>query len=77
MDRLSKSLEVLKLLSSTTSETLLANNERYIYIQSFFFLHFISHLSSRSRLDPISISKDKIHHLNTITDLLCSPALIK
>ncbi|CAF5101850.1 unnamed protein product [Rotaria sp. Silwood1] len=58
MDKLSKSLEVLKLLSTTTSETLVANNEK-------------------SRLDPISISKEKIHHLNNITDLLCSPSLIK
>ncbi|CAF2804314.1 unnamed protein product [Rotaria sp. Silwood2] len=58
MDKLSKSLEVLKLLSTTTSETLVSNNEK-------------------SRLDPISISKEKIHHLNNITDLLCSPSLIK
>ncbi|CAM2712576.1 unnamed protein product [Rotaria socialis] len=58
MDKLSKSLEVLKLLSTTTSETSIASNEK-------------------SRLDAASISKEKIHHLNNIVDLLCSPSLIK
>ncbi|CAF5179700.1 unnamed protein product, partial [Rotaria magnacalcarata] len=57
MDKLSKSLEVLKLLSTTTSETLIASNEK-------------------SRLDAVSISKEKIHHLNNIVDILCSPSLI-
>ncbi|CAF3598174.1 unnamed protein product [Adineta steineri] len=58
MDKLSKSLEVLKILSSTTSDAIAASNEK-------------------SRLDPMSISKEKIHHLNIITDLLSSQSLIK
>ncbi len=77
MDKLSKSLEVLKSLSTSTSESLTTSNEKYKfnYILLTFYLSFSSFY--RSRLDPISISKEKIHHLNTITDLLCSPILIK
>ncbi|CAF1277551.1 unnamed protein product [Adineta ricciae] len=58
MDKLSKSLEVLKLLSNTTAEPLTTSNDK-------------------ARLDPVSISKDKIHHLNTVTDLLCSSTLTR
>jgi hypothetical protein len=46
MDKLSKSLEVLKLLSTTTPESLTTSNEKYklnesFYILSIFFLHLI------------------------------------
>lgn len=84
MDKLSKSLEVLKLLSNTTSETLTTSNEKYAYLILCFlssdfnlFVHSFSLSLFRSRLDPVSLSKEKIFHLNNITELLSSPALIK